>query len=89
MRLEEIPMRVSTTSDERDFEMDEETDYLLHRPPGVTNSNNVRIVMVNDNNNRKIRKKRKFTNCCYNFFSHVLCGYVYRHNFSFLYYSRL
>ena len=27
MRLEEMPLRLS--SDERDFEMDEETDYLL------------------------------------------------------------
>ena len=69
VRLEELPMRVST-SDERDFEMDEETDYLLH---ARNNGDTVRIMMMNESNNR-IRQRRRITKCCSAFFTHVLCG---------------
>ncbi|XP_043268864.1 probable phospholipid-transporting ATPase IIB isoform X1 [Venturia canescens] len=57
MRLEEMPLRMS--SDERNFEMDEETDYLL--PP------------TEDSMRPLITRTRRINNCS-RFFKNFLCG---------------
>lgn len=59
MRLEELPLRLS--SDERDFEMDEETDYLLQ-----SSGDSIRLL-----NSRKHRVSK-----CSKFFKTCLCGWV-------------
>ncbi|KAK2580739.1 hypothetical protein KPH14_011366 [Odynerus spinipes] len=57
MRLEEMPLRLS--SDERDFEMDEETDYLLQPP-----EDSIRLLTS---------RRRRFNNCS-KFLKSGLCG---------------
>lgn len=57
MRLEELPLRLS--SDERDFEMDEETDYLLQ-----SSEDSIRVLA---SRNRRI-------NACSRFCTNFLCG---------------
>ncbi|XP_046738468.1 probable phospholipid-transporting ATPase IIB isoform X1 [Diprion similis] len=57
MRLEELPLRLS--SDERDFEMDEETDYLLQ-----PSEDSIRLLAS---------RNRRF-NTCSRFCTNILCG---------------
>ncbi|XP_034948082.1 probable phospholipid-transporting ATPase IIB isoform X1 [Chelonus insularis] len=58
MRLEEMPLRMSS-SDDRNFEMDEETDYLIQ-----PTNDNLRPLIIR---NRRI-------NACTRFFKYFLCG---------------
>lgn len=60
MRLEEMPLRMSGT-DDRNFEMDEETDYLLQP--------------TEDNYRPFIKRNRRF-NVCSTLLKHFFCGYV-------------
>ncbi|XP_043263652.1 probable phospholipid-transporting ATPase IIB isoform X1 [Colletes gigas] len=57
MRLEEMPLRLS--SDERDFEMDEETDYLLQ---------------PSEDSIRLLTSRRRRINDCSIFLRNFLCG---------------
>ncbi|XP_063989984.1 probable phospholipid-transporting ATPase IIA isoform X1 [Diachasmimorpha longicaudata] len=57
MRLEEMPLRLS--SDDRNFEMDEETDYLLQ---------------PSDDNYPPIIKRNRRMNACTGFLKNFLCG---------------
>lgn len=59
MRLEEMPLRMS--SEDRNFDMDEETDYLLQ---------------PTDDAMRPIIKRNRRINACSRFFKHFFCGYV-------------
>ena len=62
MRLEELPLQ-RNSSDERDFEMDEETDYLLQPPTDA------RIKMMN---NRRKRSRQIYD--CTKLIKFIFCG---------------
>ncbi|KAK0085311.1 hypothetical protein PV326_005946 [Microctonus aethiopoides] len=59
MRLEEMPLRMS--SEDRNFDMDEETDYLLQ---------------PTDDAMRPIIKRNRRINACSRFFKHFFCGAI-------------
>ncbi|KAH0552697.1 probable phospholipid-transporting ATPase IIB isoform X1 [Cotesia glomerata] len=58
MRLEEMPLRMTTEDRERDFEMDDETDYLIQP----------------DDNFRPIIKRNRRLNACGHFIKCLFCG---------------
>lgn len=64
MRLEEMP-RIGSSDAERDFEMDEETDYLLQPP-----EDSIHLMMQATCKSNRQRRLSK----CSGFFKHVLCG---------------